>query len=314
MKEFFVVFLVAGTLTLSAQLSSLPIGSTNAVLEDAIAQANEIGMNVTLLGREEDDYAYKFIGFGQFPYSSSAGENIEELIRTRLVETLRKSIDTKDTTLKGRNFVVVYSLDRRIPNGKWYILLGTHNEFSLVPNEKGELTVPESAYTVDLVAALMRGSVHAFFVEGIDRALLQVKDEAGKIVVSQDSRNGVPGDGTMKVRENDEVLFLPITFATSGQDGALTVWYKNGSKRVHRLNDGALFPQLEIVRKSEGLELTVLGADDFIIESSPDLVNWGFSYLLVPLSGTPPTRFLEKNLNGNIFYRVRVSEPALQKR
>ena len=305
--------LAPGTLTLTAPLERLPIGTPNPVLQDAMQQVNAYSVDVELISKD-GLFIEEFLSSNLFRYNSASGQDLSELIKKVLTLAV-KSVNFNKPEYEGRMFQTKYTGMRYLLDKPgWYIVLGTLNEFSLVPNEKGELVVPESAYKVDLVAALMQSRGHAFFVENIERALLEVENEKGNIIRAIDSLDGFSYERESVVIYRNEVVFFPIKYVVSGQSGSITLWYTNGTKRVYRLQNGTLFPQLELARKPEGLELTVLGADDFIIESSPDLVNWGFSYLLVPLSGTPPTRFLEKSPEGNSFYRVRASEPALQKR
>ena len=314
MKTIFLVFLAAGTLTLSAQLSKLPIGSTNAVLEDAVQQVNAYSVDVELISKD-GLFIEEFLSSSLFRYNSESGQDIGELIKTVLALAV-KSVNFNKPEYAGRIFQTKYvGMRYLLYKPGWYIVFGTINEFTLVPNDKGELSVPESAYKVDLVAALMRRRVQSFFVENIERALLEVEDANGATVRVEDSRfHGDPYTDFMGIEAVNGVLYLDKKLVTSEQPGRITLWYKTGAKRVYRLQDGTLFPQLELARKTEGLELLVLGAENFVIESSTELVNWGSSYLLVPLSGTPPTRFLEKSPEGNSFYRVRVAEPALKKR
>ena len=320
MKNLLSVFLsvVAGALTTSAQLQSLPIGSTNAVLEDALRHINGFDIDVRLLSK--DELSVEQVLTVDYPPHTfvSVGETAK-LVRERLA-ALIQSVNFNKPEYAGRKFQTGYGGWAYLPDRehatKAYLLLGTDNWFTLEKNDKGELVAPNSAYTVDLVAAVMRIRYHVFFAENINRVLLEVEDETGTVVLSHDSsREENPYEEGVGVnQQRDGMFYIPKRFAVSGQSGRITLWQKNGAKRVYRLKDGTLYPQLEIAKKSEGLELTVLGTDSFVIESSQDFVNWESSYLLVPLSDSPPRRFLEKNRNGKNFYRLRVTEPAGQRR
>ena len=319
MKNLLSVFLsvVAGALTTSAQLQSLPIGSTNAVLEDALRHINGFDIDVRLLSK--DELSVEQVLTVDYPPHTfvSVGETAK-LVRERLA-ALIQSVNFNKPEYAGRKFQTGYGGWAYLPDRehatKAYLLLGTDNWFTLEKNDKGELVAPNSAYTVDLVAAVMQIGYHIFFVESVGRVLLEAEDDEGNVVLTLDSSSRdkysyvevvdiLPPDG----------FFIPKKRAVSGQRGRVSVWYKNGAKRVYRLKDGTLFPQLEIAQKSKGLLLTVLGTDSFVIEFSQDLMNWESSYTLVPLSDSPPRRFLEKNPNGKGFYRLRVTEPAGQRR
>ncbi|MEK7207998.1 MAG: hypothetical protein AAB699_00440 [Patescibacteria group bacterium] len=313
----FCVITVVEMFPVSAQLASLPIGSTNAVLEDAVRQVNGFSMDVRLLSKDELSVE-EFLADEYSPSTSPSVGETTEVVRARLA-ALIKSVNFNKLEYAGRAFLTTYGGWRYLPDRehatKAYLLLGTDNWFTLEKNEKGELVAPKSAYTVDLTAALMRIGDHIFFVESVGRVLLEAEDDEGNVVLTLDSSSRdkysyvevvdiLPPDG----------FFIPKKRAVSGQRGRVSVWYKNGAKRVYRLKDGTLFPQLEIAQKSKGLLLTVLGTDSFVIEFSQDLMNWESSYTLVPLSDSPPRRFLEKNPNGKGFYRLRVTEPAGQRR
>ncbi|MEK7208003.1 MAG: hypothetical protein AAB699_00465 [Patescibacteria group bacterium] len=313
---------VAGSLTISAQLPSLPIGSTNAVLEDAIQQINEVWISVRLLSEDGLSASYIYRQVVPFDSPGKSRADLEALIKRELAIANRDTFAVYGPLYPTRQFLSVYTGIKRLPDPgwnpsrRWYILFGTDNEYSLVQNEKGELVAPKSAYTVDLVAAVMRSYSQPFFIPGIDYALLEVEDETGKVILSDDSRNHRVGgrEGDVVVNRDDEVVGITTMLVVSGRRGKVSILYKNGAKRVYRLKDGTLFPQLEIAQKSKGLLLTVLGTDSFVIEFSQDLMNWESSYTLVPLSDSPPRRFLEKNPNGKGFYRLRVTEPAGQRR
>ena len=312
-KVILSVFLsvAAGALTISAQLPSLPIGSTNAVLEYSIRQINEVWISVRLLSEDglSANYIYRQVVPLDAPNKSKA--ELEELIKRELAIANRDTFAVYGKLYPTRRFLSVYTGIKRLSAqaGHWYILFGTDNEYSLVQNEKGDFVAPNSAYTVDLTAALI--SAFPLFAEGVARAKLETEDAHGNAVVLEGS-GGYNREG-LTLYPEDNLVGLPTKYTVSGQPGKVTLEYQNGKKRVYRLQDGTLFPQLEVARKPDGLELTVLGTSNFVIESSQDLKNWESSYLLVPLSTTPP-RFLEKNPNGKSFYRLRVTEPAGQRR
>ena len=318
MKNLLSVFLsvVAGALTTSAQLQSLPIGSTNAVLEDALRHINGFDIDVRLLSK--DELSVEQVLTVDYPPHTfvSVGETAK-LVRERLA-ALIQSVNFNKPEYAGRKFQTGYGGWAYLPDRehatKAYLLLGTDNWFTLEKNDKGELVAPNSAYTVDLVAAVMQIGYHIFFAESVGRVLLEAEDDEGNVVLTLDSssRDKDPYVEAVGILPPDG-FFIAKKRAVSGQRGKVTIGYQNGKKRVHRLQDGTLFPQLEIARKKEGLELTVLGAETFVIESSQDLVHWKLLYGLVPLSKTPPLRFLDKQPNSKLFYRLRVTEPAAQR-
>ena len=311
---------VVGTLNVSAQVASLPIGSVDVVLADAIAHVNEIGINVRIYDRD-NPYLYQFLpgGFGGFPYSQKDGTKIEDVIRKYLTETISKSIDTNDQSFEGRKFVASYS-GRNVVSDElnlWYIMFGTVNEFRLVRDVSGKLTVPESAYKVDLVAALMRGNSHAFFVKGIDYALLEVEDASGNILIEDDSRNYAVGggEGDIVVNRADEVVGITTSFITSGQPGHVSIWYKNGLKQVFNLADGKLFPPpITVAKATEGLVLTVADSR-LVLEESADLLHWSpvDTAIIRPASDTSVRQYTVPVNGSRRFYRA-VPTKELQKR
>ena len=330
-RSLFLLLLTAVVepLTLSAQLPSLPIGSTNAVLNDALRYINDVAISVQLLSKDELSIE-KFLYDGYFPYSLESGQGLGEFIRQKLARAIGLANFNKPE-YAGRKFQTTYGgslifvRDGTDPNDgrNWavYLLLATDNWFTLEKNDKGELVAPKSAYTVDLVAAVMRSREHGFFADGVVQTRLELEDGNGNITAVLEGTEKYNWETGMVVRPADGVFSLPIKYAVEGQPGKVTLWYANDIRQVFSLSDGHLLqtmtlPRLAISKNVEGIELLVKGVSlEFIIESSQDMVKWEIPYSLISLASSGnERRFLEKQLNGRRFYRVRIEEPVLQKR
>ncbi len=315
-KLFLSVFLsvVAGALTISAQLPSLPIGSTNVVLEDAVRQVNGFSMDVRLLSKDELSVE-EFLADEYSPSTSPLVGETTEVVRKRLADLIG-SVNFNKPEYAGRAFLTTYGGWRYLPDRETatnvYLIWGTDNRFLLEKNEKGDFVAPQSAYTVDLVAAVMRSHSRPFFVTGIVRAKLETMNEYGDTIVLEGDGGYNPEGLTVYPEQGyakKEVVYLPARLVTSGQEGKVTLWYKSGAQQVFSLADGHLVPSLTLRKAGSGVELLVSSLDAFTIEVSENLREWSVLYLPPAIEPAAPVlvqRFSDPVSVGKRFYRLRV--------
>src|SRR3989344_8232322 len=121
-------FLV-GMTTIATELPSLPIGSTNALVEQAAGLITEIWVD---LNKKVSDTEWQLLYSEPIiPYSQAKDGPLAEFISARLKEVLERVIDLDDRSLAGailESFYGGVARDQRIDMG-WVPLFGTYNRF-----------------------------------------------------------------------------------------------------------------------------------------------------------------------------------------
>lgn len=324
-KTLIIITAVAVTSDISAQVASLPIGSTKAVLQDALRQANWLEWGIALIRKDES--LERFLANGRIStYNYERDGDAALVLKQKMMEAV-KSVDLNKAEYAGRKFATVYEGSKYFPGDGGLPLLplvfNIYNEFILERNEKGELVVPAAAYEVDIVKGLMQVCIHNIFVDNVERIVLEVEDGNGNVIVREDSRKHRLFDCTTAVPSiledptADNRFYLPIKFAVSGQPGRVFLWYTNGVQQVFSLADGRLLPSLVIRKANSGAELTVNSSDAFTVEASEDLRQW--STLNLPPAQAPANavflhQFTDPTSGRTRFYRLRVTETSQQNR
>ena len=256
---------------IATELPSLPIGSTNALVEYSVAHVNAVVVDLKKV--VNNTWTWLYLGPG-FPYRREDGP-LDEFISARLKEALEQTIDLKDHSLRGVTLHAGYGgvfLDA----GKITPLLGTGNFFTLKENG-GEWSIPEEAYRVDLVEAETESIHKAFLVPGIERATLVARDGNGKVIKEFDSQKPPPSLYTPQVAVREGVLWLPRDYIVNATPGEVTIWYKDGTSQIFDLATGKLLSpvttRLTIERLGSALKLTVIASAGtaFVLEYSSEV-------------------------------------------
>ena len=309
-------FLV-GMTTIATELPRLPIGSTNALVEQAAGLITEIWVD---LNKKVSDTEWQLLYSEPIiPYSQAKDGPLAEFISARLKEVLERVIDLDDRSLAGailESFYGGVARDQRIDMG-WVPLFGTYNRFSL-KEYGGKLAIPEEAYKVDLGIAVTESIVHAFLVANIERATLVARDGNGMVIKEFDSREPyIPY--TPRVGHEEGILYLPRDYIVNTTPGEVTIWYKDGTSQVFDLATGKLLSpvatRLTIERLGSGLKLTVTtsAGPAFVLEYSSDA---GFAKteargaLAAEKTGTTVYKEYLITPTGEMkFFRARLVEP-----
>ena len=310
-------FLV-GMTTIATELPSLPIGSTNALVEQAAGLITEIWVD---LNKKVSDTEWQLLYSEPIiPYSQAKDGPLAEFISARLKEVLERVIDLDDRSLAGailESFYGGVARDQRIDMG-WVPLFGTYNRFSL-KEYGGKLAIPEEAYGVSLEKAVTYGMEHAFIVSNIERAVLVARDSQGRITAEFDSTMSPSDPYKLGVRVEEGLLSLPRDYIVNTTPGEVTIWYKDGTSQVFDLATGKLLSpvatRLTIERLGSGLKLTVItsAGTAFVLEYSSDA---GFAEtkargeLAAEKVGATGTREYFITPTGEMkFFRARLVEP-----
>lgn len=297
-----VAIVVAGTITVSAAVQRLPMGSAEALVEDARSRIHYIWVGIGVESANFDFIGNTYnTGFTSHTLADGREESIRELARRSLTELeafigaklkkgLEATIEKNAAKLVGRRLYASYSIDTPIIDwNPWkggYILIRGGNSSDVFQSPPKSEDIPHTFYTVKLVESVKSSAdykSYPFTVPGIARAQMKEEDEAGNIVKVTDSVEATINDlfstvlgGTdyPLVYHEDDTLFVPNLFVLSGK-GTLRIWYWDGSEQVFRRQDGAAlitylsppatppFRRLGVPRITDkGIELLYEATDD----------------------------------------------------
>ena len=259
--------------TIAIELPSLPIGSTNALVEQSVRLVNEVWLGVR---KFSSDGKVKGIFMAPAtPYSKAEDGPLELFIENGLKAVLDYAIDPNDPSLQGVRLMTEYAGAIRNPITHDVVLLLATDNYFYLKEENGKFSIPEEAYKVDIDAAVMRSTVHAFLVSDVERATLVAKDGNGKVIKEFDSRKN-PGPPYPRVVVQEGILFLPRDYIANATPGEVSIWYKDGTSQIFDLANGKLLSpvttRLAIEQVGSSLKLTVIAPSGtaFVLEYSTD--------------------------------------------
>ena len=303
--------------TIAIELPSLPIGSTNALVEQSVRLVNEVWLGVR---KFSSDGKVKGIFMAPAtPYSKAEDGPLELFIENGLKAVLDYAIDPNDPSLQGVRLMTEYAGAIRNPITHDVVLLLATDNYFYLKEENGKFSIPEEAYKVDIDAAVMRSTVHAFLVSDVERATLVAKDGNGKVIKEFDSRKN-PGPPYPRVVVQEGILFLPRDYIANATPGEVSIWYKDGTSQVFDLANGKLLSpvttRLAIEQVPDGtLKLTVIAPSgtSFILEYGSDASfakAEATGQLATEQTGTSGSREFIITPSGEMrFFRARIVEP-----
>lgn len=293
-----------------AALKRLPIGSAEALVEDARNRVNSVYISVDpIIGvKVSDSVEYTGTGYDKevLSYTLPDGrkESIGELARRSLTELeafigmeIKKGVEAiikaNASKLVGYRLSASYGLfvpiTRESPRkGEYGLITDDYlsEVFQSPPQTIDSVEFKRFRWTASLTESL-KGMTNSYeqtyyplAVPGVTRAQITEEDENGNTIRTTDSIRVTPNDydarivsGVPRTRISQEgdTLLVPLFFALSGK-GTLRIWYRDGSEQVFRLSNGESITYLVtfLGRKRLGVPRVTASGVKLLYEATDD--------------------------------------------
>lgn len=309
MKNLIALFALAFALIAEAAVDSLPIGSEEKILNNALMNTHLFVINVQVYDKYEDAEASKFPkkflfmdGYRKYHIEetdswesmealckrsakSSDKSELKSLIEDMLSQALMVSFSGPlDPTLEGKTIVVLlganWSPTETVQRMSTFFVI---NHFTL-RSESGKWVIPESAHEVNIYKWMNKVKNIGFFIPGV----------VGGKMDGIGLRPGEEGEGKGLTKAEkywfpeDYIVFPNDLWFTEEYEGFLTtgvsagtiiLMFKDGSIQEFSLRDGLPVgpvkePYPLSIKIVEGVIELSGSRDDVIIYSSKDLTTW----------------------------------------